>query len=171
MSYSVQRLLRIAFLLFLFNAPFGKPNCQIIPAGGVEFGSGVASLKSFVGLWQNASGKPFFEEWRRINDSTLVGRSYEVRGKDTVISEQLTLRIINSKLYYIALANGQNQDKPVYFVLNRQHPGGYGFANPQHDFPQQIDYVFHSPGSLTSEISGNTRGVFQSRRFHMKKLR
>lgn len=171
MSYQYPKLLRIVCLLSIFFANPGKLFCQNLPAGGIEFKSGTTTLKCFLGLWQNVSGNPFFEEWQQLNDSTIIGKSYEVRGKDTLVSEQLILQIKNSRLYYIFLVMGQNNGKPVYFVLNRQHPGGYGFSNPQHDFPQQIDYVFNSSGALTAEISGNTRGVFQSRRFHMRRLR
>ena len=48
----------------------------------------VAKMGWLVGAWQGTyKGQPFYEAWKKKDDSTLVNFTIEITGKDTIIKE------------------------------------------------------------------------------------
>ncbi|OGO76924.1 MAG: hypothetical protein A2Y23_08810 [Clostridiales bacterium GWB2_37_7] len=107
-----------------------------------------------LGAWQKQSAKGILtESWLQLNDSTFIGRSFFVSGGDTLSSESIRLEQRNNKLYYIPTVADQNEGKAITFVKTSMTDSAVIFENPEHDFPQKIEYRFQKPDSLIAEIS------------------
>ena len=55
----------------------------------------LSKMEWLVGSWKGISNNvPFYEGWRKLNDSTLVNFAIEVKGKDTAVrvADQLAVR-------------------------------------------------------------------------------
>lgn len=94
------------------------------------------------------------EEWHRINDSLMEGRSDFLTG-DTVIPFE-TIRIYNVRdtFFYEAKAAGQNNEQPVAFAITSSSDSGFVAENPLHDFPQKISYRLVNRDSIHAFVEG-----------------
>ena len=111
------------------------------------------------------------ETWKKINDSTFQAQSYFVKEKDTLHFESITLQQKGEILTYTATVEGQNDDKPVAFLLTTATEKQMVFENPKHDYPQKISYTQITPDSLVAKISGIQQGKPSSEQFSMKKIK
>lgn len=101
-------------------------------------------LRSLEGTWFMPTDRgDRLESWRIQDDSTLIGRGFRIKPEngDTVTLENLRLELRDTTITYIAIARGQNQNKPVSFKLTQADYDGYVFENPAHDDPQKIRYL------------------------------
>lgn len=115
----------------------------------------------FLGRWENKTPDGIFsEEWKKENDSVLVGESYFINGKDTLFAETVQLEQQGNDLFYIVTVPSQNEEKPVAFKLTSSTSNYLVFENPEHDFPKKITYKLVNKDSLYAEISddGKKRG-------------
>lgn len=125
-----------------------------------------------LGEWQNNSPEGNATEvWEKENDSTFVGESYFVIGKDTVSSESISLQQNDKDLFYIPTVKGQNNKQPVKFALTLSTNNLLVFENPKHDFPQKISYTQITNDSLLAEISGMMNGKQNSQNFPMTRVK
>jgi len=124
-----------------------------------------------VGTWVNhRPNGDIYENWIKTGDMELTGKSYKLRGGDTVLLETIHLIQKDNVLFFIPVVTDQNGGKPVRF---QEIPGKADkllFENKQHDFPQFISYRKITTDSLVAEISGNQKGKFQNQIFPMKRL-
>src|SRR5262245_7472979 len=52
----------------------------------------ISKMEWLVGSWKGLdNNKPFYEAWRKANDSTLVNFSMEISHSDTIIKEQTAI--------------------------------------------------------------------------------
>ncbi|BAV07342.1 hypothetical protein SAMN05421788_10236 [Filimonas lacunae] len=124
-----------------------------------------------LGVWQQKAGKRTqIEEWKQADDSTFTGRSYFLKGKDTVLLEQTTLEYRHQQLFYVPVVQGQNNEQPVRFTLTDIQIGKLVFENKEHDFPQKITYQRITQDSAVAEIAGMLKGSYQARPFPMKRI-
>lgn len=125
-----------------------------------------------LGEWQNNSPEGNATEvWEKENDSTFVGKSYFVIGKDTVSSETISLEQNGKQLFYIPTVKDQNAGQPVKFTLTSSKSNQLIFENPKHDFPQKISYTQITNDSLLAEISGIMNGKQNSQKFPMTRVK
>lgn len=125
-----------------------------------------------IGTWQNQSEEgTVVEMWEKQNDSTLVGNSFFIIGKDTVSSEKITLEQRGDSCFYIPIVKGQNNNQPIVFTLTNANNKQLIFENPKHDFPQKITYTQIHSDSLVAEISGNVEGKHQAQQFALRKVK
>ncbi|MFM9945951.1 MAG: DUF6265 family protein [Bacteroidia bacterium] len=125
-----------------------------------------------IGKWQNNSSEGNATEvWEKENDSTFVGKSYFVIGKDTVSSESISLQQNGKDLFYIPTVKDQNAGQPVKFTLTSSTSNQLIFENPKHDFPQKISYTQITNDSLLAEISGMMNGKQNSQKFPMTRVK
>lgn len=69
-----------------------------------------------VGSWKGmASNKPFYEAWRKVNDSVMVNFSIEIKEKDTVVKESDGLFLKGSNAF---LGNKPSQWKLTRLTTN-----------------------------------------------------
>lgn len=125
-----------------------------------------------IGKWETRSADgTFTETWKKANDSTYNGQSFFLKGKDTIHYETIVLQQIEEQLSYNTNIRGQNQDKPVAFVLTETKENQLVFENPKHDYPQKISYTKVSKDSLVAEISGIQLGQPSSEKYIMIKVK
>lgn len=121
-----------------------------------------------LGQWETKSEDgTLTETWKKANDSTYNGHSFFLKGKDTIHYETIVLQQIEEQLSYNANVRGQNDDKPVAFLLTETKENQLVFENPAHDYPQKISYTQVSKDSLVAEISGIQSGKPSSEKYVM----
>ncbi len=94
------------------------------------------------GTWviQNNHGK-IVESWKRLSDSTLVGRSVMVKNlSDTTLLESLQVSFLKGNWYYRSSVEGQNNNTAVNFQMVFLQGEEFIVENVQHDFPTRIAY-------------------------------
>ncbi|MEY8760287.1 DUF6265 family protein [Chryseobacterium tongliaoense] len=126
-----------------------------------------------IGTWENKTPKgSLYETWTKKNDTELLGKSYYLKDKDTVLFENIRLVEKERKLYYIVPTEHQNDKLPVSFTSTSvSDTGSMIFENLQHDFPQVISYTKIDEKSLIAEISATKNGKKHNQTFPMKKIK
>jgi len=95
-----------------------------------------------LGTWeQKLENGTLSEHWKKLDDSTFLGKSWATIRKDTVFSERISLTQANNDLYYTPTVQGQNGGKAVPFKLTSSSDNEFVFENPNHDFPQKISVL------------------------------
>lgn len=124
-----------------------------------------------VGTWENKTKKgSIYETWTKVNNTELLGKSYMLKEKDTVIFETVKLLQEKNNLFYIPTVKDQNNSMPVKFTLTKGTDKLLVFENPQHDFPQKISYTKINADSLVAQISGLINGKERQQTFPMKRI-
>lgn len=123
-----------------------------------------------LGKWATKmAGGNLSESWKQLNDSTFQGKSFFIKGKDTLHFESITLQQKGKELFYHATIKGQNENKAVTFKLTTKTEKQIVFENPKHDYPQKITYTLINKDSLVASISGVQLGKPSSEKFGMKR--
>ncbi len=118
-----------------------------------------AILKLFPGKWKMETDKAeIYEEWKVVEETELVGKSYSADNGVDKISEILYLKKFGDQWAYVAVPEGQNIS---LFALVEYTPKKFIFENKEHDFPNRISYEFHKGGKLTAAIEGEVDGEFK----------
>ncbi|OPC37909.1 DUF6265 family protein [Elizabethkingia miricola] len=125
-----------------------------------------------IGTWENKTSRgSVYESWKKINENELSGKSYTVKGADTIIFETVQLKQEGDNLYYIPTVRNQNDGKPVSFKAYTITDHKMVFRNPEHDFPQSVSYRRLNQDSLIAEISGVQNGNVHHETFPMRRLK
>lgn len=125
-----------------------------------------------IGTWKNNTPKgSIYETWERSGGNELSGKSYMLKGQDTVVFESIRLVQEEAGIYYIPIVKDQNNGAPVRFTAATVSENQLVFENPQHDFPQVISYTRTGADSLIAEISGTRGGKMRKQRFPMVRVR
>lgn len=125
-----------------------------------------------LGKWENNSANGnLVEIWEKANDSLFNGKSFFIKEKDTLHSEQIKLEQKGEDLFYISTIKGQNNDEPVTFKHNIEIDKQLVFENPKNDYPQKISYSAIANDSLTIHISGVQQGKVSSAQYSLKKVK
>ncbi|HMR42878.1 MAG TPA: DUF6265 family protein [Saprospiraceae bacterium] len=125
-----------------------------------------------LGSWENRfPDGGIFESWEMQNASLYTGKSYFIKGADTLSSESIRLEEKSGDIFYIPTVSKQNDGKPVSFKLTSKSENQLVFENPEHDFPQKITYSLINSDSLLAVISGTLNGQTESENFPMKRVK
>lgn len=123
-----------------------------------------------IGEWGNTSKEGVLTEtWTKENDSTFLGKTYFITGKDTAFTESIQLMQQNDQLLYIPTVSDQNEGKPVSFTLTTSSENQLVFENKEHDFPQKITYNKITNDSIVAEIYGIKDEIESKETYPMKK--
>ena len=108
------------------------------------------------GTWVTQdNSRPIYEEWTIGANHYPVGKSYSIYAGDTTINEELWIKPEHSQISYVARVLNQNGGRPVYFDWKPNNEDyQLAFANPAHDFPQNISYKLITRDSLVAIIKG-----------------
>ncbi|MFD0878250.1 MULTISPECIES: DUF6265 family protein [Pseudomonadati] len=106
------------------------------------------------GTWK-IEGKETYEVWKKNADGTMEGYSYKMKAGEKVITEHLTLKMIDGKLTYQARVPNQNNGETITFVLNTNVKDLLSFENLSHDFPKKIQYKALDAQTIAVSILGN----------------
>lgn len=125
-----------------------------------------------IGTWANRTPNgDLYEHWTKISDFEFKGKSYSLKGKDTVIYTSMRLAQEQNNLIYIPTVKAQNGGQPVRFPLKTISKTMLLFENPEHDFPQMISYTKIGRDSLVAEISGTYKGKQEKEIFSMTRVK
>jgi hypothetical protein len=124
--------------------------------------------KLFPGTWKMISDKiEYYEEWRLINGSELIGIGFSIEEGDTVLSEELYVKKFADKWAYVALPVNQTI---TLFALTEYSDNKFIFENEEHDYPQKIIYEFTADGKLNAATEGIIEGELMRRDFHFIRI-
>ena len=119
--------------------------------------------KLFPGTWKMISDKiEYYEEWRLINGSELIGIGFSIEQGDTVLSEELYVKKFADTWAYVALPVNQTI---TLFALSEYSESKFIFENEEHDYPQKIIYEFTADGKLNAATEGIIEGELMRRDF------
>ncbi len=122
------------------------------------------------GAWsERREGGTLYEVWERRNDTLLQGRSFTVRGRDTIPEETVVLSLCDGVIRYIPSVARQHGGRPVEFVLTRLDDSGFVFENAGHDFPQRIRYT-PTVDALIALIGGTTKKGYKEFSFRYRRV-
>lgn len=129
----------------------------------------VFPFEKLTGTWlmERKNGTVMGETWEQKNMNTIKGKSFLIKHGDTTLLETVTLVKEGNDIFYIPVAYGQNDDKPVKFKLTSVKKGEYIFENPAHDFPKRIVYDFTSSNTLHAYIDDGTE--IKRQHYHYQK--
>lgn len=161
LSFPPAFLFRFATCILLFAFSPNALFAQIEDPEGI-----FRELRALEGTWFMPTDRgDRLESWRMQDDSTLVGRGMRIKPEngDTVTLENLRIELRDTTITYIAVARGQNQNRPISFKLTQADYDGYVFENPAHDDPQKIRYLLLGNRELQVFTEGkrNNRTVTQ----------
>ncbi len=112
----------------------------------------VADLAWLSGCWSGRMGSAAVEEfWSAPRSGSLVGMSRTMRGDSTVGYELLLISVRGGELVLDATPHGQGTTS---FTSSWRGSRAITFANPAHDFPQQIRYRLVARDSLLAQLEG-----------------
>lgn len=100
-----------------------------------------SALDFMLGAWRvETEGTVFSEEWRRADDGSLVGEasSGPAGGNELQQTEAMVIAPVGGVLTYTVEID--HNGRPVSFPLVRCDGVSARFENPDHDFPQRLDY-------------------------------
>jgi hypothetical protein len=138
---------------------------------GIQAEWQIRKAEWLIGTWENKTPRgSVFEQWTKISDNEMFGRSYALNGADTILFEQIEMIEDNDSLFYIPTVVNQNDGLPIQFALISMTDSSMIFKHPYHDFPQQITYLRINHDSLVASISGISNGQAREIIFPMKRL-
>jgi hypothetical protein len=125
-------------------------------------------LKLFPGKWKiNSDKAEFYEEWKMIDSTELVGKGYSIEAGEVLESETIYLKKFADTWAYVAIPKNQ---AITLFALNDFTQNKFIFENGEHDFPQRVIYEFASDSILNAKIEGVIEGELMSREFSFSKV-
>lgn len=138
----------------------------------IKRNNGISRIEWLVGTWKQETFRgSIYETWRNTGKNELTGKSYKLKGKDTIVFETIRLVQDDGRLSYIPAVKDQNAGFPIRFKENTISETLLVFENKEHDFPQVISYTKISKDSLMAEISGIRNGKEERRYFPMHRIR
>lgn len=118
----------------------------------------IIPFTQLAGTWimEKKNGTIMGETWWKKDDNSMNGKSFLIKNGDTTLLETVDLLKEGNDIFYIPVAFGQNDDKPVRFKLTAVKESAYIFENPAHDFPKRIVYDFTDSNELHAYIDDGT---------------
>lgn len=137
-------------------------NRMMLLLGCVAFSVGVRAdncdsldrLKWMLGSWEAEAGKNQIREtWTQVSAQTFegVGQTFSKESQTLLQSESLRVLEMSGELFYLAKVT--HNPLPVAFKLQNCANGQASFTNPEHDFPNRIDYQLEAPNKMSVEVS------------------
>jgi hypothetical protein len=104
------------------------------------------------GKWRTVSKKDQFSEeiWTVASDGKLNGIGCFVKKGDTLFKESMTIFVQEDKWFYRAEPQGQTA---TLFSLDEHSTTHWVFINPDHDYPQRIEYTLVDDEHLKATVS------------------
>lgn len=125
---------------------------------------------NLAGTWKMA-GRESFERWTKNDDGNYRSVAFTVKGKDTLIQEQVSVYLQNDKWIFETLVSGQNAGQSVLFTSTAVTATDAEFSNPTHDFPSLIHYKV-TGDTLNAFIAGrNEKGGIDTIPFYYARVK
>ncbi len=130
----------------------------------------LSDVEWLLGTWQVNDG-PDFEQWEKKNDTQFIGRNYKIVDSDTLLTEEMLLRKIETGFQYIPTAMNQNEEKSVTFTMVSKRSKKLVFENMGHDFPNIIGYYRRGEDRINTWIAGKQNGEEKMIEFKLTKIK
>lgn len=119
----------------------------------------MGNLKSITwleGNWvtEKSKNSMFTKEQWKLENQEMKGIGLVIENSDTTFVENLTLRMINDTLSYVASVPENTEE--IIFKLTSNKNNSWKFENPGHDFPKLIEYIKKKDG-FEAIVSGGDR--------------
>ena len=114
--------------------------------------TGPEGLDWILGKWKLEDNE-VIEEWKKDREK-YSGISYVMDGQDTIVFEYIRMELIRDTLHYIPTVLNQNDGKPIYFKQENEGYKHLRFSNPDHDFPQLIEYKLNGNDTIHVTLEG-----------------
>ncbi len=93
------------------------------------------------GTWEiNTEYGISYENWTKESDSLLVGKTFRVFEKDTIVFDTMKIKYKNNDIIMEMSANVKNTSVYAGFVLSQPTPELWKFENPITDSPHTVNY-------------------------------
>jgi Domain of unknown function (DUF6265) len=123
------------------------------------------------GVWRmQTKNGAIHEVWRKVSKHYLSSTGFFVKGKDTIVTERVSLQNLEKGIYYTSTVEEQNNRRPVSFKLTSSNGSVFTFENPLHDFPRRIVYELVNNDSLHAWIDGGPEGTGKRNDFYYKRI-
>jgi hypothetical protein len=124
------------------------------------------------GTWvmETRKGK-LFEQWKKVSENELQGKSYKLNKSDTVLLERVRLHETRNEIFYEPVVQDQNNRQPVSFKLISSEKSKYIFENKLHDFPQRIIYHVITTDSIVARIEGSKNGQSSGSDYYFRRVK
>lgn len=130
----------------------------------------IEQLQWLVGNWANITiDQQSYENWTRLNDSTLSSYAYTTVLNDTVFQENMIIQQRPNGLCLIVSVPNQNKEKPVVFDFLPKENDVFTFVNEKHDFPNKISYTNPVKDSIHAWIEGQIDSTYRKIDFYFKR--
>ena len=90
-----------------------------------------------LGTWK-MEGKEHYENWELSNSNELIGYSYKLKDSQKIITETLSIKILENTVIFEATVPDQNEGKTIPFDLNNEIRDYLSFENSDDDFPKKF---------------------------------
>lgn len=130
-----------------------------------------AVFEKLVGTWQNEDGKTF-ERWTKNSQGGYQSVVFSIKGSDTSWNERADIYQSGGAWVFENTVSGQNDGKAVKFTSTFVNNNSVQFSNPDHDFPNDINYTLRDASTLNAFIIGKNKNggldtiPFNSKRIH-----
>jgi hypothetical protein len=128
----------------------------------------LASLAWLAGTWvsDDPEGPSTVEHWLAPEGGSMLGVGRTAHDGRTVAFEFLRIEAEPEGVAY--LASPQGKDPPTRFAAAESGKGFIAFENPEHDFPQRIEYR-REDDRLQMRISGEVDGAAKAHAWSMRR--
>ena len=114
------------------------------------------------GTWQ-VQGSDQFESWQwSASKDSLLGQGYRMYEGQQKVLETLFITQQAHQWVLGATVPSQNEGRTIIFEQDKAQ-AGLCFVNPQHDFPQRIQYLPIHPDTLLVQVAGADQSGFNMR--------
>ena len=120
-----------------------------------------------VGTWK-MEGKEQYEIWELSNNKELIGYSYKLKDGQKLITETLSIKILESTIILEATVPDQNEGKTIPFTLNNEIKDYLSFENIDHDFPKKIQYKRINENEIEVTVLGDEGKGFSYKQLKQK---
>ncbi|MEM0939739.1 MAG: DUF6265 family protein [Bacteroidota bacterium] len=131
---------------------------SLLLVSNLLIGQSSKDFKWLTGTWQRTNSKPgtdSFESWA-FQKSKMEGIGVTLKNGDTTFVENL--RIINENGTWNYVAEVAHNETPTYFKIVSISRKRFVCANPDHDFPKEIEYERTDSGMKVT-ISGDGKAI------------
>ncbi|MEO8933529.1 MAG: DUF6265 family protein [Xanthomarina sp.] len=130
----------------------------------------IEELQWLIGNWSHTTNQEqSYENWIKLNDSTLFSHSFSLVENDTVFAEHLTLQQNKNELFLTVVAYKNRDDVPVTFKFVPSPIDVFTFENLEHDFPYRISYSNPEKNRIHAWIEGEIEGEFMKADFKFER--
>jgi len=141
------------FWIFAFTIGLVIQSCQS-STNADQRQNDLSSLTWLSGHWSTDETEPKHEVWSFQNDSIMTGMAYRQKGRQALDKEMMRLFLHKGFIFLESIVTNQNKGNPILFELTDQTKTKARFENPNHDWPQYIEYNLNKDGALNIDVGG-----------------